>query len=70
MDRYALIDQVVLDFLPAATLGAVRSSRAKVRSVGRCPLFVQPHIVLHICMIFCGYLDISTADGNFGKLVI
>ena len=35
----------------------------------RCPLFVQPHIIFK-CMIFCGYLDIWTTDGNFGKLVI
>ena len=58
-------------FLPAATLGAVRSTGAKVW--WWCPfvrpLLVQPYII-STCMVFCGYLDIWTADVNFGKMII
>ena len=56
-------------FLPAATLGAVRSTGAKVWLVGVRPLLVQPYIIF-ACMVFCGYLDIWTADVNFGKMII
>ena len=33
------------------------------------PLLVQPYIIF-ACMVFCGYLDIWTADVNFGKMII
>ena len=57
-------------FLPAGTLGAVRSTGAKVCSVVFVrPLLVQPYIIF-ACMVFCGYLDIWTADVNFGKMII
>ena len=35
--------------------------------VGRCRLSVQLYIIF-TSMVFCGYLDIWTADGNFGQL--
>ena len=37
--------------------------------VGVRPLLVQPYII-STCMVFCGYLDIWTADVNFGKMII
>ena len=56
-------------FLPAATLGAVRSMGAKVWCSSVRPLLVQPYIIF-ACMVFCGYLDIWTADVNFGKMIM
>ena len=55
-------------YLPAATLGAVRSTGAKVRCQQR-PLSVKPYIIF-TCIVFCGYFDIWTADVNFGKMIM
>ena len=46
-----------------------KSMVSGVRCPSVCPLLVQPYIIF-ACMVFCGYLDIWTADVNFGKMIM
>ena len=54
-------------FLPAATLGAVGLGEGNTLCPRRLGQICLEELT---CMVFGGYLDIRTADGNFGILII